>query len=288
MTIQDLDNNIDTSLDNSPFASLSRGGDIAGDTDSIPQRLEQNPTCTSEQVEPPDVDVSTLLLPYSARVSLVRLMKTGVLLKEINADAEHYCNIVTAQAPLRLYLSQMFVSLIVDEQYGCVLLKQSHVHEDDDDVELDEAVELDSPNSPVPKLITDVKLNLYATILLVMLRKYYFKRENQGEKLISIEREELRFLIEPYLGILKKESASESNFNARVKTLHELKILRKYSAKNSAETRMVITPLIRYMINAKQVEEIINIYKMLAKDQGIVLSSDEEAAQSTDQQDPYL
>jgi len=198
-------------------------------------------------------------LPPEARRALVSLLKQGVVLASQKSFLfEAVCRY---QSQLRQHLSDMYLSLFLDEKGGLAFIRQKS----------EEAIE---DGEEAVSLISRRTLSLYDTLLLLVLRKHYQERESAGEQRIIIDAERIEAYLSPFLPLSNNDRADRRKLDIALKKMIEKRIL---GAVRGDDNRFEITPVIRYVVNAEFLEHLLKEYRRLAEE--AALSLDDEGPQ---------
>lgn len=195
-------------------------------------------------------------MPPDARRALVTLLRQGVILA--GQKSKQFDLIRRYQDPVRQYLNDIFLKLVLDERMGVAFVAGL----DETDEESEEAI----------SLITRRTLSLYDTLLLLILRKHFQERETTGEQRIVIDIEHIEANLSPFLPLTNSSRSDRRKLSAALKKMGEKHIL---SVVRGSEDRFEITPIIRYVINAAFLEQMLEDYLRLAKEADISLQPGE-------------
>lgn len=154
-------------------------------------------------------------MPADGRRALIYLSQQGVILH--SAKPQLFDNIVRHQTSIRRHLSEIYCSLIIDEHSGVAFVARADFVAENheqltglDNFENDtEQAELDGED--ITSMIQKRTLNVYDTLLLLNLRKYYQERQNLGETEIIIDIEKLESLMSPFLPLTDHGSKDKKN-----------------------------------------------------------------------------
>lgn len=212
-------------------------------------------------------------MPDDARRVLVHLMRYGVI---FHSQKPHlYDALCQYQAMIQRHLSEVYLTLILDERQGIAFIARpdsdinSDSSQDNADLSINNdktdllANELADSEDSAPSLIIKRTLPLYDTLILLMLRKYYQERESSGEHKIIIDIERLSSLLTPFLPLTDHTSKDLKKLSARLKELSRRHLL---SSIQGADERYEITPLIRYVVSADFLESMLEEYLRLAQE----------------------
>jgi len=194
------------------------------------------------------------LLPETRR-ALVALLRHGVIMasnKRLLFDT-----LCRDQGRIQSHLADMYLHMLLDEQAGLAILLQQ------DEVETDGEEEITT-------LITRRTLTLFDTLLLLVLRKHYQEREAAGEQRVIIDVERIDIALHPFLPLTNSSRTDRRRLNGALTNMKERRIL---AAVRGEDERFEITPVIRHVVNAVCLEQMLDEYRILA---GQALSSSPE------------
>jgi hypothetical protein len=190
-------------------------------------------------------------LPPEARRALIALLRFGVIMaggKRLLFEA--LCRYRTG---IQEHLADMNLRLLLDEKAGlAILLSQAGEEDSDED---DEA----------GSLISRRTLSLYDTLLLLVLRKHYQERETVGEQRVIIDNERIETALRPFLPLTNSSRSDQRQLNGALNNMKERRIL---AAVRGEDDRYEITPVIRYVVNAAFLEQMLAEYTKLAERAG--------------------
>lgn len=199
-------------------------------------------------------------MPHDARRVLVHLLRQGSVMA--SQKPKVFEQLVRFEIEVRKHLSEVYLRLVLDQKTGVAFVASTnseHIEETSED-ELYED-EFDSEESAT--LIPRRTLSLFDTLILLVLRKHYQERESAGEQKITIDIERLESYLAPFLPITDHASKDRKKLLARVKEMIKRKVL---STIRGVEDRYEITPIIRYVVSANFLEEMLAEYIALASD----------------------
>ena len=226
---------------------LLRGQPEPTHTPSQQETHEIEPDKTESEQQADTVgDKSRGGLPPEARRALVALLRHGVIMaanKRLLFDT--LCHF---QAQIQAHLADMYLRMLLDEQAGLAILLQQNGADSDDEEE-------------VSTLISRRTLTLYDTLLLLVLRKHYQEREAAGEQRVIIDIERIEIALRPFLPLTNSSRSERRNTAGALKNMKERRIL---IAVRGEEDRFEITPVIRYVVNAVFLEQMLDEYSKLA------------------------
>lgn len=220
----------------------------------------------------PEPDTSSSM-PPEARRALVSLLRQGVILAAQKAKLfESLCRHQTA---VRRHLSEVYLKLVLDEKTGVAFVVSIQKEED---AELD-----DFADNEIVSLLSRRTLSLYDTLLLLVLRKHYQDRETSGEQLIVIDRERVESYLTPFLALTNSTKSDRHKLGAALERMVKKKLLRKI---RGSKDRYEITPVIRYVVSAEFLENMLEEYLRIATendiDMGISISNSDDLTRGDD------
>jgi len=189
-------------------------------------------------------------MPPEARRALVSLLKNGVILA--SQKGKLFNSICRYQSAVRSHLTDVYLKLVLDEKTGVAFVAQ-----------LDES---DDEDFDAVSLITRRTLSLYDTLLLLVLRKHYQERESSGEQRIIIDIERIEANLSPFLPLTNSMKSDRRKLIAALKKMIEKRIL---TVVRGSDDRFEVTPIIRYVVNAKFLEQMLEEYQRLAREAGL-------------------
>jgi len=221
------------------------------DVFSSADELEIEPNgAASELLEEAENNVE--LTPEKGRFSpelrraLVELMRTGVVLA--SGKSQIFELLCRYQSQVEDYLADMYLRLLIDQQAGVALLLQQ---QDEDDFEDEE---------DRSALISRRTLSLYDTLLLLVLRKHYQERQTTGEQQVIIDIDRIEAQLTPFLPLTNSSRGDRRKLSGAITKMKEKKLL---SPVRGEEDRWEITPVIRYVVNAEFLEQMMGEYASL-------------------------
>jgi len=196
------------------------------------------------------VDSENGKMPPEARRALVSLLKHGIILA--TQKGKLFNSICRYQSAVRSHLADVYLKLVLDEKTGVAFVAQ-----------LDEC---DDEDYDAVSLITRRTLSLYDTLLLLVLRKHYQERESSGEQRIIIDIERIEANLSPFLPLTNSMKSDRLKLMAVLKKMIEKRIL---SMVRGSDDRFEITPIVRYVVNAEFLEQMLEEYRCLAREAGL-------------------
>lgn len=196
-------------------------------------------------------------MPPEARRALVSLLRQGVILA--SNKGKLFETICRYQPAIRQHLADVYLKLVLDEKMGVAFVAGLPEEEYGDD---------DEPVS----LITHRTLSLYDTLLLLVLRKHYQERELSGEQHIVIDIERVESSMTPFLPLTNSTKTDRRKLSGALQRMVDKRIL---NSVRGSDDRFEISPIIRYVVNAAFLEEMLAEYHKLATDNHLDLKQGE-------------
>lgn len=215
-------------------------------------------------------------MPAIAKKTLVYLMRQGVVLQAKKPQV--FANILLYKEQIIRHLSEVYLSLVIDERQGVIFIARADYSQSTEEInELDD--EMDDEED-VSSLINRKTINIYDSLLLLVLRKYYQERENAGEQQIIIDIDKMEGLLSPFLPLTNYEVKDKKRLVGRINgLLKPHKILQNI---RNSEERFEMTPIIRYVVNADMLNAMLSEYEKLLEQ----AQEDNENAESNKKQKP--
>lgn len=209
---------------------------------------------------PSESDAISSDMPPEARRALVSLLRQGVILSSQKAKLfEALCRYQTA---VRRHLAEVYLKLVLDEKTGVAFVAG---------MQKEEEMELDNfADNEIVSLLSRRTLSLYDTLLLLVLRKHYQDRETSGEQLIVIDRERVESHLTPFLPLTNSTKSDRRKLGPALERMVKKKILRKI---RGSKDRYEITPVIRYVVSAEFLENMLNEYLRIASENDIDMTA---------------
>lgn len=200
---------------------------------------------------------NTTDMPTIAKKTLVYLMRQGVILQ--TQKPQVFANVLQYQEMIIRHLSEVYLSLIIDERQGIIFIARADYQENPtENHEIDNEM---SDEDDISSLINRKTISVYDSLLLLLLRKYYQERENVGEQQIIIDIEKLEGLLSPFLPLTNYETKGRKQLIGRINGL--LKPHKIVQSIRNSDERFEITPMIRYVVNADFLQSMLNEYEQL-------------------------
>ena len=210
-------------------------------------------TVSSSASEPDTISSS---MPPEARRALVSLLRLGVILA--SQKAKLFESLCRHQTAVRRHLSEVYLKLVLDEKTGVAFVASIQKEED---------AELDNfADNEIVSLLSRRTLSLYDTLLLLVLRKHYQDRETSGEQLIVIDRERMESYLTPFLPLTNSTKSDRRKLGAALERMVKKKLLRKI---RGSKDRYEITPVIRYVVSAEFLENMLDEYLRIAAENDV-------------------
>jgi len=187
-------------------------------------------------------------LSADARRGLVSLLRHGVILA--NNKQPLFDILVKEQVPIQDHLADMFLRVLIDEPAGVAVLLQQERDEDEDAV----------------SLITRRPLSLYDSLLLLILRKHFQERETAGEQRIYIDIDRIESRLTPFLPLTSNSRSDRRKLNSSLKNMKDKRLLQGVPGDDE---RFEITPVIRYVVNAEFLAQMLGEYQAMAEQVGM-------------------
>lgn len=214
--------------------------------ESIQNQVEIETTQSSLLQSDNNPQPESNLLPKEAKHALVALLKNGVILasqkNNLFSIISHY------HVQIDSYLANIYLKLILDPTTGVAYVAQ-----------MSETLE---ENDEISPLIHRRQLTVHDTLILLVLRKYFQDRETVGESKIIISFEHIEELLKPFAPITNHSTIERKSLNAALNRMKERHILANVRGSND---RYEITPIIRYVVNANFLENMLLEYKKLSE-----------------------
>ncbi|MFW2439958.1 MAG: DUF4194 domain-containing protein [Arenicellales bacterium] len=196
-------------------------------------------------------------LPTDARRCLVSLLRHGVILA--NNKQQLFEILVKEQAPIQDHLADMFLRVLIDEPAGVAVLLQQEMDENEDSV----------------SLITQRPLSLYDSLLLLILRKHFQERETAGEQRIYIDIDRIESRLTPFLPLTNNSRSDRRKLGSSLKKMKDKRLLQSVPGDDE---RFEITPVIRYVVNAEFLEQMLDEYQAMAEQTGTEVETQTDGA----------
>ncbi len=212
---------------------------------------------SNEDVQALSDESTSSEMPHEARRILVHLMRQGTVLAAQKPKMfELLCRY---EQPIRRHLSEVYLQLVLDQKAGVAFVATA----DSEHCPPEEEASLaeDEGDEEIVSLISKRPLSLFDTLILLVLRKHYQDRETAGEQKITIDIERLESYLTPFLPITDHASKDRKRLLARVNEMKKRKIL---STLRGEEYRYEVTPIIRYVVSANMLEQLLEAYTAMS------------------------
>ena len=210
-----------------------------------------------------NTDTETSLLPLKVRQAIKVLHNDGVLYAEEKEDLFHA--ISTYQSAAQAVLDNLGIHIYISKDDGIAYIDSPPDQQDIHDTEL-----LDTER--VTTVLKQSKpLPLFASLVLIQLRKYYHEKENEGNDNIYIDHDTIESLMSAFSKLNTSSRQSGRDINGAMKIFSSHKIVR---LENKGNERYLIRPLIKYIITLAHMDEMISDYINMAKEHGISITKD--------------
>ena len=194
-------------------------------------------------------------LSADARRSLVGLLRHGVILA--NSKQQLFDILVKEQVTVQDHLADMFLRVLIDEPAGVAVLLQQETDEDS------------------VSLITRRPLSLYDSLVLLILRKHFQERETAGDQRIYIDIDRIESRLTPFLPLTNNSRSDRRKLGSSLKKMKDKRLLQSVPGDDE---RFEITPVIRYVVNAEFLEQILGEYQTMAEQAGIEVEAPTDEA----------
>jgi hypothetical protein len=187
-------------------------------------------------------------LSNEARRCVVSLLRHGVILA--SQKQQLFDALIKDQIAIKSHLDDMFLRVSIDEANGVAVLLQQLDEDDEDTV----------------SLITRRPLSVYDTLLLLILRKHYQERETAGEHRIYIDIDRLESRLTPFLPLTNNSRSDRRKLSSALKKLKDKRLLLSVPGDDE---RFELTPVIRYVVNAEFLQQLLEEYESMAQQAGM-------------------
>lgn len=211
------------------------------------KKVNNNPDVDIDEInDTPEIQLGRL--SADARRCLVSLLRYGVILA--NTKQQLFDILVKEQQPIQDHLADMFLRVLIDEPAGVAVLLQQEMDEKEDSV----------------SLITRRPLSLYDSLLLLILRKHFQERETAGEQRIYIDIDRIESRLTPFLPLTNNSRSDRRKLNSSLKNMKGKRLLQSVPGDDE---RFEITPVVRYVVNAEFLEQMLGEYQAMAEQAGM-------------------
>lgn len=192
-------------------------------------------------------------LPLETRLALCKLLSGPY----VDQDSAHWPALLRDELLLRSRLSDVFLELVLDRDRKVAFTRQA------DTGELD-----------TPILLRSTPLSYLESVLLLHLRQILVDAENQGER-AAVDESELVEHLELYTPAGGDRVAAQKRISAAIDKMKKNTILQ---AIRGAERRFEVSPTLRLLFNADDVQAMAAAYRALAGQDEAVGEEDVHAA----------
>lgn len=252
-------------------SGLEAGTSSGADLDNAPEEIDGADEVFGAGPGTKDEDVFAPQL----RNLIVLLLRNGSISNAENSEA--YTLYQRCRLQVRQYLRNINLHVKEDQQFGIAYIEnlnrdeENNMEDFSDDADQKESADRDM------YLIIPRKISAYDSIVLLLLRKFYHIRANEGETTVVLDVERLEAMMTPYMNELTVSSIRDrrkiNGTLARFREKHLIRII------NSSEgDRIVISPMIRSIIGLKEMERLLEAYSRYASEHGVALAADGESA----------
>ena len=187
-------------------------------------------------------------LPPEAKKALVHIYRSGSILLTQNKD--RYETLCKYENAVRMHMSEVYMDVIFDKKAGHIFTQISAPDDNDEEP---------------ARLVTAKPLSVYQSILLVVLRKYFQERETAGEQRIIIDIERLTSFLVPYLELTHSTRKDTDKLKRAISSMVDKRVLINIRGE---EERFQISPIIRNVVNAEFLEDLLIEYKSMLEING--------------------
>lgn len=214
-----------------------------------------------------DTNPSTLLftsdtgtLSLETRLALCKLL-TGPF---VNGDSPHWPVVLQEETILRSRLSDVFLDLLIDRERKVAFTRQA-----------------DTGELEGPVLLRSTKLTLIDSVLLLHLREALIDAETRNERAVVDEADLLE-----HLDIYAMENGDRVKAHKRIRTsIEKMKTNNLLHSIRNAEKRYEISPALRLLFTANDVEALGKIYRKVAANEPVTEADYEGVEVVDDEQD---
>jgi hypothetical protein len=189
-------------------------------------------------------------LPMETRLALCKLL-TGPF---IDGDSFHWPVVLREEAILRSRLADVFLELMIDRERRVAFTRQANTGD---------------LGSPV--LLRSFKLSFLDSVLLLHLREALIDAETRNERAVVDEAELLEHL-ELYVGAVGDRVAAQKRIKTSIDNMKKSSVLQR----RGSENRYEISPALRLLFTANDVEALGKVYRKLAAREPVTAEDLEE------------
>jgi hypothetical protein len=185
-------------------------------------------------------------LAPEARRAVIELMRNGVVLARDKPGV--YTSLVRFRGVVEGHLADMYLRMLIDEPAGIAILLQ-------------QAAEGSLEDGEDFTALTHTRvLSLYDTLLALVLRKHYQERQSAGDQQIFVDYEQIESKLTPFLPLTNSDRSDRRKLNGALERMKERKLI---TSVRGDDERFEITPVIRYVVNAEFLEQLLAAYRTL-------------------------
>lgn len=189
-------------------------------------------------------------LPVEIRLALCKLL-TGPF---IDGDSSHWPVVLREETILRSRLADLFLDLMIDRERRVAFTRQA-----------------DTGDVDSPVLLRSFKLSFLDSVLLLHLREALIDAETRNERAVVDEVELLEHL-ELYAGAIGDRVAAQKRTKTSIDNMKKNNILQR----RGSENRYEISPALRLLFTANDVEALGRVYRKLAAGEPVTADDLEE------------
>ncbi len=186
------------------------------------------------------------VLDHAGRQALIALMSRGSIYRRVAPEA--FDALERHRARIEEVLTEMELRLLFDPDLGIAATAS--------------ASELDEDETEGRTLIRRRRLTLYDTFVALILRKHYRNAEAKGESHVTIELDHIREELVPLLPLGNSEAKGDRALSGAIDRLKEMNLV---AAVRGDDGRVEITPVIRLVVDAEWMGQLLAEYHDLAR-----------------------
>lgn len=240
--------------------------------------VEKTPTSNEHTV--PEMSVAL-------RNIIVDLLKNGSVLYDLDSEEYNLLRQKDTEKFIRSFLRNINIDLVIAPDTSLAYIRNlDRVEEkqrigaptDDDNSSEDNSD--DEENKANDKLlITRTMLTPYKAVLLLILRKFYQERFSKGESKIVIDIDYLKNMLIPYIEANASENKDNKKLSGALKDFADYHLVKKLPSEEG--DRYQILPLIRYVVDANKLENMLEKFKELNNEEPSNLSQKANKSDNT-------
>lgn len=164
------------------------------------------------------------------------------------------------------YLRNINLKLQISEENGLAYIENLRREEEitNEENAISEADNQNAPTEDFDKdnfLIVSRKLQVFDTLVLLVIRKYYHERYTSGETTIVMDYDRIENMLTPYHDITASSQTLKKRIGGVLNRLEEKKLIKILPGED--EDRIMVSPLIRYVVNAEFMKSLLEEYNKL-------------------------